>query len=191
MQKRLLIIPRWSGGSTDDWYPWFQQSLKQNSTQIFNSIQALDMPQPNEPVLAVWRSKIIEQMGSDPAEIARTVLVGHSVGCLAILHYLAQLQPGLAVDGIFCVAGWLEVDHPWPSLKRWSDAPLEATRVKAAAKKRIVLISDNDPFNADPIANKQMWEERMDAIVSIVPGAQHFNRAEEPAVLNKFIAYFA
>jgi len=45
-----------------------------------------------------------------------------------------------------------------------------------------VLLSDNDPFTADSAANAALWRARLHAQVRLVPGARHFNGAQEPAV---------
>jgi len=46
-----------------------------------------------------------------------------------------------------------------------------------------VLLSDDDQFTADWEANRDAWITRLDADVRVVPGRQHFNAAQEPAVL--------
>jgi uncharacterized protein len=67
------------------------------------------------------------------------------------------------------------------------DTPVDLTPVRAAIGKCVVLISDNDPFVAGTAANQQAWEERLNATVFVIPGAQHFNAAQQPAVLRMLI----
>ena len=55
-------------------------------------------------------------------------------------------------------------------------------RIIAAAGALHVLLSDNDPFTADSGANAALWRARLRARVRLVPGAGHFNGAQEPAV---------
>ncbi|UOQ75575.1 alpha/beta hydrolase [Hymenobacter sp. 5516J-16] len=108
-------------------------------------------------------------------------LVGHSVGCLAILHYLARLAEqhpeAKPVGGVLCVAGWFSVDSPWQDILNWMDAPInyEAARRLIPEDKLIVLLSDDDPYTSGYQDNERLWVERLRSRVSILPGRQHFS----------------
>lgn len=187
MSKRLILIPRMSGTPQSDWYPWLQRQLKTKAPDSFEPILAPAMPHAHEPIIAEWVAKIAETVGSDPKAIAGTMLVGHSVGCLAILHYLATLRSGIGVSAVLCVAGWWWVDEPWDTLRPWMDTPLDLKLVRAAMSKCVVLLSDNDPFVADTAANQKAWEEKLNAKVIVIPDAQHFNAAQQPEILRTLI----
>ena len=118
-----------------------------------------------------------------PARAARTVLLGHSVGAQTAMRALADLQSGTRVAGLLLVAGWWTVDEPWPAIQPWLDTPFDWDRTRAAAARRVVLLSTDDPFTADASRSRRLFEERLDAEVRVLPGARHFNGAEEPAVL--------
>lgn len=118
------------------------------------------------------------------------VLLGHSVGCLAVLHALAKLPEGVAIAGAVLVAGWFTVDKPWDTLRPWMDTSVDTEAARRACRTMIVLLSDNDPFTADYEANRRAWVERLGAEVRLVPGAKHFNGAEEPAVLSALLDSF-
>lgn len=191
VSKRLIIIPRWSGRPNSDWYPWLRRSLEQHASHAFEPVVAAAMPHPEQPTIAAWVAKIAELVGPDPVDIARTVLVGHSIGCQAILHYLATLPTDVSLHGLLSVAGWWWVDHPWDSLQPWIKTPVDLKRVRTASDKCVVLISDNDPFIADWVANKRAWGDRLNAMVFVVPGAEHFNAPQQPVVLQTLIEQFA
>ena len=53
-----------------------------------------------------------------------------------------------------------------------------------------MLLSDNDPYTGDYVANRVAWETRPGAEVRLAPGAHHFNGAEEPAVLATLLGRF-
>jgi len=187
MSKRVILVPRMSGVPQSDWYPWLQHQLQTSEPDLFEQVLAPAMPHAHQPIIKEWVAKIGEVVGSDPNQIARTILVGHSVGCLAVLHYLETLPSGVSVSGVLCVAGWWWVDEPWDTLRPWMDTPVDLARVRAAMGKCVVLMSDNDPFVADTVANQKAWEEKLNARVLVIPGAQHFNAAQQPAVLRTLI----
>lgn len=186
--KTLTLVPRWAGKPESDFYPWLTGKLRE-SPQAVTAVRTLAMPQPERPTIDAWVSTLGEALGPTPAP--GTVLLGHSVGCQAVLRYLATLPPGSKVDGVLLVAGWWEVDTPWDTLRPWLETPVDLARVRAAAGRVVVLLSDNDPFTSDFARNRQLWRERLGAEVVLAPGARHFNAAEEPVVLDTLLAHFA
>jgi hypothetical protein len=95
---------------------------------------------------------------------------------------LQQLPEGQKIDTAIFVAGWWNVDNPWDSLIPWISARHDFDRVRAAVGNLCVLLSDNDPFTSDFDVNAALWKDRLDAQVTIIPDAKHFNRTAEPAV---------
>ncbi len=188
MYERLLIVPRWSGRPDDDWYPWLERKLASHKPRLFGTVGALNMPDPDDPTIEAWVGALTELVGTDNALLGQTILVGHSVGCQAIMRYLATLQPGAKVAGVLGVAGWWSVDQPWGSILPWMETPFDVACVRSASAKFHVLIADDDPFTPDFRQNRRLWEERVGATVTVVAGAQHFNGGREPSVLQALTA---
>lgn len=168
---RVLVTPRWGGTIDDDWYPWIDA--------LVPGVERVPLPEPDAPTIA----SCVDAFGAALAkgDAASTICVGHSVSCQGWLHALAA--QGTSVAALVCVAGWWTVDEPWPTIQPWIDAAHDLDALRARAPHVRVLVSDDDPFTADTSANAALWRERLDARVTIVPGAKHFNRAEEPTVL--------
>ncbi len=186
--QRLCIVPRWAGGPERDFYPWLRRELAARGR--FAEVLSPEMPDPGTPTIEAWTARIAEEVGHDAAALERTVLLGHSVGCQAVLRFLAGLPAGVHVAGALLVAGWFWVDNPWPTLRPWMDTPIDLAAVRAACPRLTVLLSDNDPFTTDFAANQAAWEERLGAEVRVLPGAKHFNAADEPAVLEALLQRF-
>lgn len=186
--RRLLVIPRWAGRPESDFYPWLLTTLRTERPTLFGEARALALPRPEEPDVAAWPQAISEALGSDPDVLANTYVLAHSVGCQALLRSLGQLPAGLSIAGFLAVAGWFTIDQPWDSIRPWL-APVPALeRVRTAAPKRLVLLSDNDPFTRDSAANQREWEDRLGAHVKLAPSGLHFNAPIEPAVLAALLA---
>jgi predicted alpha/beta hydrolase family esterase len=152
-------------------------------------VERLALPDPDQPAIDVWVPRIREALGGE-AERARTILLGHSVGCMAAMRALdeAAARP---VHALVCVAGWWTVDQPWPSIRPWIDAPLDTARVRANAPRVRLIVSDNDPFTSDHRATAARFERELGATTTVVPGGLHFNRPEEPPVLEAISALVA
>jgi len=174
---QVVVVPRWGGSPDDDWYPWATRELRRDGVEL----AALALPHPVEPEIDAWVGSIAAALAGRPP--SETVLVGHSVGCRAALRAAELLPRGASLGGLLLVAAWWEVDEPWDSLLPWQELEHDAGRVHAAAGRPVVLLSDDDPFTASWQQTRSTWIERLDADVRVVPGAKHFNAAEEHAVL--------
>ena len=181
-QKEVFIVPRWAGAPHDDWYPWLSDQLRAVAAEdgFDYQIQTLAMPAWDLPVIERAVSYLQEVLPAHKLN-SNVYLVGHSVGCLAILHYLASIakaNPNAPqIGGVLCVAGWFSVDSPWQDILNWMDAPIdyEAARRLIPQDKLIVLLSDDDPYTSGYQDNERLWVERLHSQVSILPGRQHFS----------------
>lgn len=170
---RTVLMPRWGGDGGSDFYPWLQR-------QLARPVEVAELDRPDAPTIAGCVASLERAIGPDRAQL---VLVGHSVGCQAILHTLARFAPDVRVAGTLFVAGWWSVDEPWDTIQPWLDAGPDIERARSAAGRVIALLGGGDPFTADQERNGADWKKRMGAEVRFVPGAAHFNGPEQPAVL--------
>jgi serine hydrolase len=174
---RILIMPRWSGTAASDFYPWLTRELTSRVPQVRVEVASL-RPVPDRPEIDAC---LEELAGLDPS---RTLLMGHSVGCQALLRALARLDAGIRAPALLCVAGWWTVDRPWDTIRPWIETPFDHARTAARCARIEVLLSDDDPFTRDAEETRRRFVEALGAHVEIVPGRQHFNASEEPAVLD-------
>lgn len=176
--ERLILVPRWSGRADSDFYPWLAGVLGRLGWR--GEVETAALRPPDAPEVAATVAAVRGRLGS-AGRMARTVLVGHSVGAQAALRALAE--PGPPIAGLVLVAGWWTVDRPWPAIQKWIDAPFDWERTRERAPRRLVLLSTDDPYTADAGRTRRLFEERLAAEVRVHDGAAHFNRREEPAVL--------
>ncbi|MCO4745581.1 MAG: alpha/beta hydrolase [Proteobacteria bacterium] len=172
---RIVIVPRWGASPSDDWYPWLAEALPV-------PVEVVPLkPEADAPTIDAMVTALTE---AAPAEtLSETVFVGHSVGCQAIMSFLATQPATTRVPAFVAVAGWFELDSSWPPIRPWLEAELDTHRVRAMVQHIQVVLSDDDPYTKDHVANQAAWEDRLDAKKMRVPGAGHFNRHEEVSVL--------
>ncbi len=176
---RICIVPRWGSGPDDDWYPWLRRELACHEV-----VTARLRPTPGAPEIAACVGELRAVVGEDPAALAGTLLVGHSVGAQACVRFAAALPSGACLAGVVAVAGWWWVDDPSETMRPWIETPVDRERARAACRAVHVLLSDDDPFTRDHAANARQWERALGASVHLLTGARHLNRAREPAVLD-------
>lgn len=195
-RPRLCIVPRWAGNQTMEWYDWL--CATEVVRESFSEVLRPDVEDWQAPAIESWISALHAACGRSGADLARTYFVAHSVGCQGVIRYLATLPEGATVAGCLLVAGWWTLDEPWDSILPWvypldSEGkapahPIDLARVRAACRRIVTLISDNDQFTSDWQQTRRDWHSRVNAEVQVIPGVKHFNGEEWPVVRDTLAA---
>ncbi|HEY7198001.1 MAG TPA: alpha/beta hydrolase [Gaiellaceae bacterium] len=190
--RRLGIVHRWDGSPGADWYPWLRDEVQALDPRRFDEVGIPAMPTPESPDPATWIPALRAWLGDDPADLAQTVLVGHSVGCQTIARTLATLSDGVDVEGCLFVAPWFWLDEGEQDeiSARWEKTSFDDAAARRAAGKVVALVSDDDPFTSDWEANAKAWEDRLGAESVLERGAAHFNERREPRILELLLEHF-
>jgi len=184
MEKRIFIVHRWDGSPDSDWYPWLESQLEDRGYRA----RTIEMPNPEAPEIKTWLAALDEAVGEADQD---TYFVGHSIGCQAILRYLAVLPGDQKIGGAVFVAGWfdligLETEEEKEMAKPWLETPIDLEIARAAGGKITAIFSDNDPFV--PLANADIFEKKLGAKIVIEKGAGHFAGMEElPLALGEIL----
>jgi len=164
MNKRVYIIHGWSELPEDGWFPWLKKKLKNLDFQAFTPA----MPDLDTPKIDSWVGYLSHLIGKPDKN---TFLVGHSIGCQAVLRYLQTLDESAGVGGVILVAGFFDLqnlnDGEKIIAKPWLETPLNFEKIKKITGGKItVFLSDNDPFV--PLEkNKKIFEKKLGAKVFI------------------------
>ena len=167
-QVDILIVPGWSNSGPDHWQSRWQRNLRTASR-----VEQDDWLQPDRDR---WVARIAEAVAQAAQPV---VLVGHSLGVIAILHAAPELDRQ-RVGGAFLVAPPdLENILGWPRDEGQdleglvaSFGPTPTTTLPFPSR---VIASSNDTFCT--VARAQELGGSWGADVSIVADAEHINAA--------------
>ena len=101
-----------------------------------------------------------------------TILVGHSLGCVTLLHALNRRADPWRLAGLVLVAGFVDPLPNLPALDPFTSEPLDLDRIRRRTAVRHVLRSDDDDVVAAPLTERMAL--LLDAPVTVVAGAGHF-----------------
>ncbi len=190
MRKRAFIIHGYQSFPEEAWLPWLKRELRKKGYQV--SLPA--MPRPGRPSLPVW-IRFVAKLVGEPDQA--TVMVGHSLGCQAVLRYLETIgAAGKSVRRTVLVAGGFPGGMPLAEAKRrahgnrallpWFTVKVDPRKVKRAAGRCTVILSSDDPYI--PVAKAQRaFRTKLAAKVILKKGGGHFNEddaiTELPAAL--------
>lgn len=178
IRQRAFIIHGYLGYPEEAWLPWLKTMLEKRGYQVFLPA----MPHPDRPAIAEWIDFIGKLVGEPDAG---TVMVAHSLGCEAVLLYLEALgATAKSVGRTVLVAGRFPTGMPIEEaetriegdeiLKPWLTAKADPKRVRMAAGKCTVILSDDDPYV--PIDDaRASFQGNLAVEIVIEHGKGHFN----------------
>jgi len=185
MLKRCFIIHNWGGTPHDHWYPWLEEQLRQRGLQFFFPT----MPHSDNPTIEEWVSTINTKVNR-PDE--GTFLIGHSIGCQAILRYLETLPDDVKIGGTILVAPWLDLtpdamdDEDSKNVaKPWIETPIDFEKVLKHSSRNICIFSDNDPYVH--LSQKDLFEQRLRAKIIIERSKGHFTSSDDVLELQSVV----
>jgi len=165
---KVIIIHGYGGEPMHGFRPWLKRELEAKGFEV--SVPA--MPTPDAPKVDEWVAVIAREVGTAGKDC---VLVGHSLGCSAILHYLEKA--GKKVAGAVFVAGFAEkLGDDFKATDNFVETPLDAARVRAACPKMTAIFSDNDPYV--PLSQEKVFREKLGAKTMVLHARGHFSSSE-------------
>ena len=140
--KKVIIIHGWGGTTTESWFPWLKKELENKKFKV--DIPA--MPNPDSPKIKEWVDKLNKIIKLNE----ETYLIGHSIGCQAILRFLDVLKTEQKIKAIILVAPWLTLKNLEEGeeeiAKEWVETPLNFEKIKKHSEKFVLIYSSTDPY---------------------------------------------
>lgn len=109
--KKVYVTHGYTANPTRNWFPWLKQELKKLGLEC----ECLAMPNSDQPNPQAWLEHHQNTLQLDE----NTLLIGHSLGCIALLNYLAVTQQ--KVKTAIFVSGFYEKLPTLPELDSFAD----------------------------------------------------------------------
>ncbi len=176
MSKRVFIIHGWGGSPDTDWHKWLKRELEKQKFMV----EIPEMPDSFKPTITAWVAKLKEVVGKCNEN---TYLIGHSIGCQAIMRYVEKLNKNEKIGGIIFVAGWFNLtDEAWDETytreiaSPWLNTKIDFEKIKKHTGKIVDFYSEDDLYV--PMSDALLFKERLNAKVISVGKKGHVNEEE-------------
>lgn len=166
--KRVIIIHGYEGVPDDAWKPW----LKKELMKLDFEVKIPSMPDPYHPRKDAWVSKISETVGLPDDSC---YLVGHSLGCIAILRYLESLPQKVKIGRVFMVAGFT-TDLDLDELETFFQNKINWDKIKSHCDQFVAINSKTDPYVSLDYAD--IFKKNLGAKVIIENDMGHFGESD-------------
>ncbi|MFT3807248.1 RBBP9/YdeN family alpha/beta hydrolase [Arenimonas sp.] len=167
MKARAIIAHCWTGAPGDGWYPSAVSALAEHG--IAAHVPAL--PDSLHPDRQAWQAALSGAIGTPEESL---LLIGHSLGAIALLHWLTRAAAGYQIDSLLLIApplsptGVAEVD-------RFLDPPPDLREARRRVRRIDAILGANDPWlRPDPMSLSRRLQSELGAQVRVLPDRGHF-----------------
>ncbi|MFA6328931.1 MAG: alpha/beta fold hydrolase [Candidatus Micrarchaeia archaeon] len=175
---KAVFVHGYQGHPMGGFRPYLKRGLEARGW----SVSAPAMPSPDEPRAEEWVAAIAKEVGIAGEGC---VLVGHSLGCIAILRYLEG--KGRKVRGAVLVAGFAEkLGDDFKAIEGFVEKPLDFAKVRGNCGKMVAIFSDNDPYV--PLSQAALFEKKLGAKTVVLHARGHFSSSEGTTELPEALA---
>jgi predicted alpha/beta hydrolase family esterase len=162
----FLILHGYQGSGPQHWQSWLAGRLRSAGEPVAYP----DLPSPDAPELAAWRTALERELRALPGE---PVVVCHSLACVLWLHHCAQpvLEGGRAAR-VLLVAPPSAAGAPRAILP-FFPVPLDAAAVAGAAAETHLVCAPDDPYCPEDAA--ALYGAALGLPTHVLPDAAHVN----------------
>lgn len=164
---KVIILHGWAGRPFEGWSGWLGSQLRTLGFEVDNPY----LPDAEYPRQDRWVAEINESIGTQNSNI---ILVGHSLGAVAILRALENFKENQKIKAAILVCCFTN-DIGLEATKDFFRKPFDWTRIRTGAEKFIIINSDDDPYMA--LSEGKKLRENLGGELIIEHRAGHINEA--------------
>lgn len=162
----FYIVHGYQASPESHWFPW----LKRQLTAAGHTVDTISLPNSNAPELDDWVEAIGRVIARPSAD---TCFITHSLGGIALLHYLTALEGEWELPGLFIVSGFVEKLRVIPELDGFvGQAHVDVPSLKDHIAHVEVFVSTNDVL-VDPALTRRL-AGALSATLTTVEDGGHF-----------------
>lgn len=158
-EKKILVLHGWNSNSREGWFPL----VKNEFEPLGYNVIIPDLPGNYFPEYEGWLKAIDD---SKPDE--NSVLIGHSLGGVAILKYLERVE--VPVKQVVLAATPIECMH-FDQISHFFKEDFNWKKIRENADKINLIYETDDPLV--PLEHGQKLADKLDAHLTVLPGGMH------------------
>lgn len=162
-ESTVYMFHGYTSFAADHWFPWLEAQVEENLKIPFKK---LNFPDSYHPTVFAWNNYCDQAI--DPHD--GITLVGHSLGCIQVLHYLEAHD--IHHINVLLVSGFDEPIWTIPELDSFTEHPVDYSNVLPKIRKVTVISAMDDP--SVPYQYTLTMARHLHAKYVLVPHGHHF-----------------
>ncbi|GAA2245004.1 alpha/beta hydrolase [Rarobacter faecitabidus] len=127
------------------------------------------LPNSSDPHPELWDDAIRTAVGTPDKD---SIIIAHSLGCLAVLRYLRSLTDPWRLGTLVLVSGFMEPLPALPELDAYIGKGCDVTCLEGRVGRTTAILSDNEPYV--PPTHTERLADLVGASLQVIHGAGHF-----------------
>lgn len=164
MTQRVFIVHGYEGSPNGNWFNWLSAKIREYGAEA----NALHLPNPQQPSTPAWQLTLDQFIG---APDAHTFLVGHSLGCITLLHFLSRHHPK-KIGGLVLAAGFTEQPPALPQLGAYIIASTPDFEVLQGINMPVHCLISNNDSHVPPELSERL-AKRLHSPITRIPDGGH------------------
>jgi predicted alpha/beta hydrolase family esterase len=160
--NKVYIVHGYTASPMSNWFPWLKSELENRGVDVV----VLSMPDSNKPRKEKWLDYLESNM---PDLNDSTIVIGHSLGCVAILLYLQRKRQ--SIKGGVLVSGFVD-ESPIFELSSFMDEHLDYKLLQTLIPKRVAVTAKDDDIV--PYKYTEIMANKLDAAFILLDSGKHF-----------------
>ncbi|WP_444946168.1 RBBP9/YdeN family alpha/beta hydrolase [Microbulbifer sp. VTAC004] len=161
----ITVVHGYMSSPDDHWFPWLRNELQDRGI----TTEVLSLPNPSVPNPEEWQETLSDKLGKIDSN---SIVVAHSLGCIATLNYLNSLKKEKHIAGLVLVSGFISNIPNLPQLDGFTQTDLDFSKLILAAGKIIVIGSPQDSIV--PFYLTEELADQLQATIVSIPDSGHF-----------------
>lgn len=170
---RIVLIHGFKASPQHSFWPWLSLALRERGHEVM----AVALPSPEAPNCQEWVeaiSKSIMRPGGD------TIFIAHSLGCVALLHYLENAEMSGTPKSVILVAPPFRIGSE--TFQSFFEPPVDFDTVMWKGQEFAIIAAKDD--DVIPFDHAQKYERELNGHLYAHESGKHFVEAKElPLIL--------
>lgn len=162
-EQMIYMFHGYTSFAHDHWFPWLEKQVEQ---QLRIPFKKLNFPDSNHPDKQAWDRYCDQHIKAADG----ITLVGHSLGCIQVLHFLAQHD--IKDVNVLLVSGFDEPIWTLPNLDAFTAHPVDYTNILPKIRRVTVISALND--NSVPYPYTLTLARHLHSKFVLMPSGHHF-----------------
>ena len=170
---RIVLVHGYKASPQQNFWPWLGSALRERGHDVI----AVDLPNPEAPNCQEW-VQAISQAGLRPG--GDTIFIAHSLGCVALLHYLENAEMSGTPKTVILVAPPYYIGSE--KFASFFSPPIDFDTVMWKGQEFAVIAAKDD--DVIPFDHAQKYERELNGHLYALEGGKHFLEAKDlPLIL--------
>ncbi|MEK7529700.1 MAG: alpha/beta fold hydrolase [Patescibacteria group bacterium] len=170
---RIVLIHGFKASPQHNFWPWLSSALRERGHEVI----IVALPNPEAPICSEWVDAISQSIlrpGGD------TIFIAHSLGCVALLHYLENAEMSGTPKSVILVSPPFRIGSE--TFRSFFEPPIDFDTVMWKGQEFAIIAAKDD--DVIPFDHAQKYERELNGHLHALESGKHFFDAKElPLIL--------